>query len=328
MTLALASFGVLQAVIYLAFIRFIDLYEREPLRYVIPVFVWGFTVAVALSLIFNELFAFTISSVASVQLADLLTAVVAAPFFEESSKGLALLIVFIVSALVARRRGSVEFSGVMDGIVYGSAVGFGFSMAEDLLYFAQYGSETFVVRRIFGGFAHASFTSLTGIGIGLIPWVGNPLLKPVPPLAGLASAMLLHSVFNTTATFLGLLAYGLLFFVVLAYVVVIVVWLTVERRAIRSELRPEVASGLISEAEYRILPTYFSRTRYYAGLVLSGRFPDYRREKRFHNAAVDLALTKRAAGDEPSQGQIRRIQILRSEAASLKLRSSSRSQPL
>ena len=65
----------------------------------------------------------------------------------------------------------------MDGIVYGSALGFGFAIAEDLLYGLQYGPETFVVRRIFGGFAHASFTSLTGIGIGLIPWVRNRALK-------------------------------------------------------------------------------------------------------------------------------------------------------
>ncbi|MCD6054107.1 MAG: putative rane protein, partial [Rubrobacteraceae bacterium] len=38
----LISLGILQAVIYLLFIRAIDLYEREPLRYVIPVFIWGF----------------------------------------------------------------------------------------------------------------------------------------------------------------------------------------------------------------------------------------------------------------------------------------------
>src|SRR5919112_4399250 len=53
---ALFGFGLLQAVIYLLFIRAIDLYEREPLRYVIPVFVWGFAVATTVSLIFNTLF--------------------------------------------------------------------------------------------------------------------------------------------------------------------------------------------------------------------------------------------------------------------------------
>ena len=57
----------------------------------------------------------------------------------------------------------------MDGIVYGSAVGFGFALAEDILYGLQFGAETFLVRRILGGFGHAAFTSLTGIGSALSP---------------------------------------------------------------------------------------------------------------------------------------------------------------
>lgn len=61
--------------------------------------------------------------------------------------------VFSVAYLTARGRGTLEFAGVMDGIIYGSAVGFGFSLAEDLLYLAQYGPEVFVTRRIFGGLA-------------------------------------------------------------------------------------------------------------------------------------------------------------------------------
>ena len=84
----------------------------------------------------------------------------------------------------------MEFAGVMDGIVYGSAVGFGFALAEDILYGMQFGAETFVVRRILGGFAHAAFTSLTGIGIGLIPWTRHRGLAFVPPLLGLLGAIL------------------------------------------------------------------------------------------------------------------------------------------
>ena len=137
----LFGFGLLQAVIYLLFIRAIDLYEREPLRYVIPVFVWGFAVATTVSLIFNTLFQFTLGSVTSVSTARFFTAVVSAPVVEESSKGLALLIIFLIAYLMRRRTGVIEFSGVMDGIVYGSAVGFGFAIAEDFLYGLQPGEE-------------------------------------------------------------------------------------------------------------------------------------------------------------------------------------------
>ncbi|HET7273160.1 MAG TPA: PrsW family intramembrane metalloprotease, partial [Rubrobacter sp.] len=185
---ALAGFGILQAIVYLLFIRAIDLYEREPLRYVVPVFIWGFAVAATVSLVFNTLFQLTLSSVTSVKTASFFTAVAEAPVVEECSKGLALLLIFFVAYLVRRRSGLIEFAGVMDGIVYGSAVGFGFAIAEDLLYGLQFGAETFIVRRIFGGFAHAAFTSLTGIGIGLIPWVHNRMLKFVLPLLGLSGA--------------------------------------------------------------------------------------------------------------------------------------------
>ena len=308
---ALIGFGVVQAVIYLLFIRAIDLYEREPLRYVIPVFVWGFAVATTVSLIFNTLFQFTLGSITNMRTASFFTAVVEAPIVEECSKGLALLIIFSIAYLVRRRTGLIEFAGVMDGIVYGSAVGFGFAIAEDLLYGLQYGPETFVVRRIFGGFAHASFTSLTGIGIGLIPLVSGRGLKVLLPLLGLSGAILLHATFNLTATLFGPVAYLFLFVVVLAYIVVIIVWLAIERRTIRNELRDEVQAGTITPQEYEILPSYFRRKFYYIGLVFTGKLGAWIRARRMHSVAVDLALAKRLASRSGSAGSMGRVRMLR-----------------
>jgi RsiW-degrading membrane proteinase PrsW (M82 family) len=295
LTGTLVGIGIVQTILYLLFIRAIDLYEREPLRYVVPVFVWGFTVAVAASGVFNTIFAFTVSTVkASQQVTDFLTAVVAAPIIEECSKGLALILIFFVAYFARRRSGVVEFSGVMDGIVYGSAVGFGFAIAEDILYGVQYGVETFVVRRIFGGFAHAAFTSLTGIGIGMIPFVHHRSLKFLPPLLGLMGAILLHATFNFTATLFGPLAYVVLFFVILLYLLIIALWLAFERRTIRGELRDEVGTTITPE-EYIILPTFFRRTGYYLKLIFSGRLLTWTQARKLHSAAVDLALAKRLA---------------------------------
>jgi len=304
-------FGVLQAVIYLLFIRAIDLYEREPLRYVIPVFVWGFAVATTISLIFNTLFQLTLSSVTSVKTANFFTAVVEAPVVEECTKGLALLLIFFVAYLARRRSGLVEFSGVMDGIVYGSAVGFGFAIAEDLIYGLHYGAETFIVRRIFGGFAHASFTSLTGIGMGLIPWVQSRALKVVLPLLGLLGAMLLHATFNFTATVFGPVGYLVLFCVIFVYIVVIIVWLAIERRAIRGELRDEVKAGTITSQEYAILPSYFRTTGYYLGLIFRGKLGKWFRARKLNATAVDLALAKRLARRSGSPGSMDRVKMLR-----------------
>ena len=308
----------MQAVVYLLFIRAIDLYEREELKYVIPVFVWGFSVAVVISLFFNTLFALTLSVVVGAQAADVLTAVFGAPVVEECAKGLALLIAFVVASAVSLRRGELEFSGVMDGIVYGSAVGFGFSLAEDLLYYAQFGEETFLVRRIFGGFAHAAFTSLTGIGIGLIPWVRWRILKVLLPLLGLMGAITLHATFNFTGTLFGPLAYVEEFFVLLLYLLVIVIWLAIERWTIRRELFDEVARGTISPGEYAILPTYFARTFYYLGLLFTGRLKEWRRAHKIHEAAVNLAFTKRLSRYSHAASQQRRIQLLRRRIAELR----------
>jgi protease PrsW len=308
---ALFGIGLLQAVIYLLFIRAIDLYEREPLRYVVPVFLWGFAVATTVSLVFNTLFQLTLSSVTSVRTASFFTAVISAPLVEESSKGLALLIIFFIAYLLRRRTGLIEFAGVMDGIVYGSAVGFGFAIAEDLLYGLQYGPETFVVRRIFGGFAHASFTSLTGIGIGLIPWVQNRALKVVVPVLGLLGAMTLHATFNFLATLFGPVGYLFLFLVILTYIVVIIVCLYIERRTIRDELGDEVRAGTITAQEYAILPSYFRRKAYYIGLVFTGRLREWRTARKVHHLSVDLALAKRLAGRSGSAGSADRVGILR-----------------
>ena len=313
---ALFGIGLLQAVIYLLFIRAIDLYEREPLRYVIPVFLWGFAVATTVSLVFNTLFQLTLSSVTSVKTASFFTAVVSAPVVEESSKGLALLIIFFIAYLMRRRTGLIEFAGVMDGIVYGSAVGFGFAIAEDLLYGLQYGPETFVVRRIFGGFAHASFTSLTGIGIGLIPWVQNRALKVVVPLLGLLGAITLHATFNFLATLFGPVGYLFLFLVVLTYIVVIFVCLYIERRTIRDELKDEVQAGTITAQEYVILPSYFRRKAYYIGLVFTGRLREWRTARKVHHFAVDLALAKRLARRSGSVDTMDRVGMLRQKVVS------------
>ena len=309
--------------IYLLFIRAVDLYEREPLRYVVAVFVWGFTVAVAISLVFNTVASMTLSTIAGAQAANFLTAVVVAPVVEESAKGLALVVIFAIAYAMSRRRREVEYSGVMDGIVYGSAVGFGFAIAEDLLYYAQFGAETFVVRRLFGGFAHAAFTSLTGIGIGLIIWVRYGALKVALPILGLLAAMMLHSLFNLTATLFGPLAYVEMFVVLLFYAGLIIAWLAVERRTIRNELRDEVQDGTIRPDEYAILPTYFRRTGYYLGLLFSGRVPTWRRAYRLHRAAVDLAFTKRLARNTHAAPQELRIRDLRGRIRDIRAAASS-----
>jgi len=173
-----------------------------------------------------------------------------------------------------------------------------------------------VMRRIFGGFAHAAFTSLTGIGIGLIPFVRSRMLKPIPPLLGLLGAILLHATFNLTATLFGPLAYVVLFFVVAVYLLIIALWLAFERRTIRGELRDEVGTTITPE-EYAMLPTFFRRTAYYLKLMLSGYPLSWAQERRLHAAAVDLAVAKRLAR-RSSPLREERVRALRQKISDLR----------
>src|SRR5829696_2506753 len=75
LSVSLAWVGVLQTVVYLLFVCAIDLYEREELKYIVPVFVWGLSVAIGVSLVFNTIFALTLSSAISVEAASFVTAV-------------------------------------------------------------------------------------------------------------------------------------------------------------------------------------------------------------------------------------------------------------
>ena len=68
-----------------------------------------------------------------------------------------------------------EFDGVVDGIVYAGLAGLGFAFTENVLYLGRALQEdgaaglvvTFVLRCLFGPFAHPLFTMAIGIGLGI-----------------------------------------------------------------------------------------------------------------------------------------------------------------
>ncbi len=112
-----------------------------------------------------------------------------APVTEEAAKGL-----FILLLLIYRRN---ELDGVLDGLVYAGMVGIGFAFTENILYLtsAYMGDDgqagglsgavgLFVVRCIFGPFAHPFFTSFTGIGIGIAVNARSRAVRVFAPIVG------------------------------------------------------------------------------------------------------------------------------------------------
>jgi len=128
----------------------------------------------------------------------------------------------------------------------------------------------------------------------------------------------LHATFNFTATVFGPVGYLMLFCVILVYVVIIFVWLAIERRAIRGELRDEVEAGTITTQEYAMLPSYFRTTGYFLGLIFRGKLGTWFRARRLHATAVDLALAKRLAHRSGSPGSMARVRMLRQKILDLR----------
>jgi protease PrsW len=347
-------FALVQSVVFLLLIRFLDLYEREPLALLALMALWGATGAVVLSLLGNTLLSVAISLL-SPATEVVFGAAMTAPIVEETAKGLALVAVFAASYLLARRFGGLEFNGVTDGIVYGAAVGLGFAFSEDIHYFLNYSAEgglgqgldVYLMRVDFfglGQLGHAVYAGTFGAGLGLATWSRSWAGKVLFPLLGLGAAVFMHAVHNGLIPLVLVLRFGLedtaaalegqslpvdvvermnatvgpaAFLVTLlgylfaaAFFAAIGAWLLYQRRVIRAELAEEVENGLISAAEWDVLPRYWRRSRWYWRVLWSGKVEQWRALRRVHHELIDLAFLKwrlrRMGGDWNRVERLRR----------------------
>jgi RsiW-degrading membrane proteinase PrsW (M82 family) len=241
---------------YARWVRSVDRFEIEPAKYLIAAFLWGAIPAAFLALISQLILAVPTVALAGEESTNLLTVVVYAPVTEELFKGLAVAIIYLW-----RKR---EFDGWIDGIVYGSTVGFGFAYVENVLYLSQtptFGEwlTLFVLRVIVLGFMHGFYTSLIGIGFGLARDARSNTRKLLLILAGFALAILVHAIHNASIVLADTLGAGTLCGGLLNYILLIVlmvglkrVGLQYERRLFKTYLVDEVPN-VISQQSYEAL---------------------------------------------------------------------------
>lgn len=311
--------AVLPAGFYSALVLFLDRYEKEPWYTLVGAFAWGAIVAVVFSYFFNSLSGAVVASVHGLEAGEFFSLAVAAPFYEELFKGAALLLLL----LLFRH----EFDNVLDGIVYGALVGLGFAMTENIIYFGRAYFEAgifglgilFVLRVVIGGLAHALYTATTGAALG---WsrsrYGRGTKRIVVPLLGLGLAMLQHSLWNTTAYFIGriddemfLIALLLVVFVeplVLLFPAlagIIILAAVTSRREIaiiQEQLAGEVERGVITANEFDLVSRGNRRTRAGVTALLRGGPALWLAQRRFIRLAAQLAFQKHHA----SRGEIGR----------------------
>jgi RsiW-degrading membrane proteinase PrsW (M82 family) len=179
---------------YARLVRGVDRFEREPDRYLVAAFIWGALPAALLALIVQVVFGLPIAVLLGEEASQSIGAIVLAPISEELFKGLAVAALFFW-----RRR---EFDGWVDGIVYGSTVGFGFAYIENVIYLSSAQDleewiRLFFLRVIVFGFLHGFYTSLIGIGFGLARYAST-LLGAIAVMLGLAAAIMTHAIHNAS----------------------------------------------------------------------------------------------------------------------------------
>ncbi|MEK9163643.1 MAG: PrsW family intramembrane metalloprotease [Chloroflexota bacterium] len=252
--------GILPMLVYALFIWWLDRWEKEPLHLIGAAFLWGFIPSAIFALIAQVILNIPVAAVIGEDnLAfELYSGSIIAPLTEEGIKGFAVFLIFIFFYK--------EFDSVMDGIVYGSLVGFGFAAIENILYFISASDDAaglgclIILRAFLFGLNHAFFTSLTGIGFALARYRRNILLKMILPLIGLSAAMMMHALHNAFATF-GL--YGLPFAFlsdwmgIIGVGIIALISLYNEGKWLRQYLADEVSLGTLTAQQAETASSFF-----------------------------------------------------------------------
>ena len=282
--------GIIPMAIYALIVWRIDRWEKEPFPLMFAAFLWGAVPAIIFALIAQVCLGIEPAGDGEISLmTELYEASLIAPVTEEIFKGLGVLLIFILF-----RR---EIDSVLDGLIYGSMVGFGFSAIENILYFSDQPDPAsliflFFLRAFIFGMLHALFTGLTGVGFALGRFSPNPLMKLLWPLVGLALAISSHSLHNYFATLGGEhLLYAILGITVgmTWFIITVVICLSHENRWIRIHLSEEVERGVLFAEQALDAASFWKRSS------LSGfsrGFGVVFNRKRLLHEATELAYRK------------------------------------
>jgi RsiW-degrading membrane proteinase PrsW (M82 family) len=247
--------GLVPLVMIGAVVLWIDRWEPEPRFLMLGAFLWGGGVAVFVASLLNGIVGVWIGEAVGSDLPpEVAPAVFGAPIVEEAAKGLGILLIFLV-----RRR---QFNGPVDGVVYAALVALGFSVVEDVQYFALNADDVgavFFMRALLSPFGHLIYSLPMGIALGYAGRMRSKAawlwLFPLGYLVGVG----LHMAWNGSLTYVSSLGDILAIFVFLnwlpfAVLAAIVIWLRRRESAVvLTRLRDYVPSGWFTEQEVQSL---------------------------------------------------------------------------
>ena len=298
-----ALLAVIPSLLYLIVLNAIDRYEKEPWTMMISAIVLGGIVAPLLSsgalAVAGRSALLTPSFAPRASGADPLVAIV-----EEVIKGgLLLLLVTLIRD---------EFDDVLDGIVYGAAIGAGFGAAETFIYAAG-GVEPLSGATVFAllvaGLNHAFYTAVFGGVLGYAKQIRDLSTRYTIVGLGFATAVLLHSLHDALPTILSRVldqpdaAVGAITRIIADLINVTglvtlgaaIIWaLRREVVVLRTELKPELDSDVISQADYDSIASLRARLSRQRSLLRGkGGMTDVRTQRRLYAMEGELAFQKR-----------------------------------
>ncbi|MBG0740274.1 PrsW family intramembrane metalloprotease [Paeniglutamicibacter antarcticus] len=297
----------------------IDRWEPEPKSALIFAFCWGAGMSVVASFVVGQWVKPILLAGATLTDPTTVSTLVQAPLVEEASKGLGVLLIFLLR--------SRTFDGPINGVVYAGTVAAGFAFTENILYFGsamtdlqQIGPSlviTFVIRGLMSPFAHVMFTAVLGAFVGYAARYGRTWLVICAWLVGLVPAMLLHALWNSSsligANFL--IIYGALQLpIFILYALGIALLRRSEARLTRRRLTEYADSGWFLPNEIGMLGTSEGRRR---AIVWAKTFGGGATMKRFINLATRVAFTRERILLGPQPAQVRQRETVRLEGVLL-----------
>lgn len=312
------ALAVLPLPVYLALALWIDRYEKEPFGMLALAFGWGATVAAFLSFVLNSVNQAVFATVGGAEAAEFGAAVLSAPVVEEVAKAGALFLLFFWRI--------DEFDNVTDGILYAAMVGLGFATVENVAYYGAAvaaGSDApaavLVLRGVLSPFSHPLFTAMVGIGLGVARERGGR--EVWPPILGLGGAVALHVAWNLSAVLGAVFFAAYLGLMVPAFVGLLVVVsysLGRERAILREHLAACVDDGTLSTEAFDALCSVSGRRRLSWRAFRRGGLPGWRRHRRMHRAAAELAFHRWREDNgrvvDGGAGEARRLERLKALA--------------
>jgi RsiW-degrading membrane proteinase PrsW (M82 family) len=293
-------------------LRAIDRNEKEPWRLVLVAAAWGAVVATSLVIWAESLWqTIAIRTLVPGPGLDVSTAF-SAGILEELAKGSAVVLLF----LVMRN----EFDDVVDGIIYGAAVGLGFNFMESVSYmtnlyaiFAPEGVGSYAAgfqwyaRQVLGlFFGHATYTAFVGAGVGIARQLPDVRRKIIAIAAGFLVAIAAHFAWDAWLTLfpieksaVGIIEIHLRTLIMTgpftaAVLALLFLGLDIESRGLAEQFRKEAAtgSGSITPEEVSILMNPWQRFRQRLRALRRGGLRAYFALARLQTAQIDLAMER------------------------------------